>query len=73
MDFYVLGLGGLSDEDIGENNGYGQKNDEDNHTLTEPTLRLAHPFNATELILLGAAGSATRMVVVGHIEVKNEK
>ena len=73
MDFYVLGLRWLGDKYVGENNGYGQKDDNDYHTLTEPTLRLAHPFNATELILLGAAGSATRMVVVGHIEVKNEK
>ena len=71
MNLDVLGFGGLSDENIGENDGYDQKNDNDNHALLQPTLRLAHPFNAVKLFLLGTLGGSMR-VMVRHVEVKSK-
>ena len=71
MNFNVLRLRLLRDEEVREENGYGQKNDNDNHALLQPTLRLAHPFNAVKLFLLGTLGGSMR-VMVRHVEVKSK-
>ena len=66
MDFNILRFGLLGDEDVGEDDGNDEENDNDNHALLQPTLGLAHPFNTTEYILLGALGDTAMMMVVGH-------
>ena len=66
MNLDVPGFRGLSDENIGENDGYDQKNDNDNHALLQPTLRLAHPSDALIFLLLGAHRGTMR--VMGHLK-----
>ena len=53
MDLDVLGFGLFGNEDIGEDDGDGEENNDDNQALMQPALCLSHPFDATELILLG--------------------
>ena len=66
VDLDVLGLGGLGDEDVGEDHGNGQKDDDDNHALLQPALGFAHPSNALIFFFLGAPGGAIMMMVMSH-------
>lgn len=67
MDFDVLGFGLLSDEDVGEDDGDGEKNDDDYQALAQPTLSATHPFNTANFLLLGASYFAFRVMVMGHL------
>lgn len=66
MDLNVLGLGGLGDENIGEEDGEGEENDDDHHALLQPTLGLAHPGNALIFFFLGTLRGAPSMMMVRH-------
>ena len=55
MNFNILRLGGFGDEDVGEDDGYGQDNDDENHTLTQPALGFPHPFDTSEFHFLGTS------------------
>ena len=66
MDLDVLGFGGFGDEDVGEEDGQGEENDDDDHALLQPTLGLAHPGDVAVFLFLGAPGGAIMMMVMSH-------
>ena len=54
VDFNILGLSGLGYENVGEKDCNGEKNDDDDQALAQPSLGPAHPRDAAVLLLLGA-------------------
>lgn len=66
MDFEVLGFGLFGDEDVGEDDGEGEENDDENQALPQPTLGATHPFNAAEFLFLRKSNLAFRVMMAGH-------
>lgn len=71
MNLNVLRFGFLRDKDVREEDGEGEENNDDNHALLQPTLRLPHPGNALILSFLRALRDAT--MVMRHLKVNSEK
>ena len=66
MDFDVLGFRLLGDKDVGEDDGDDEENDDDDQAFTQIAFGLTHPFNASELLFLGATHFAFRVMMASH-------
>ena len=68
MNLNVLRFGFLGNEDVGEDDGNDQKDNDDYHTLLQPSLGFPHPFDTLIFLFLGATYFAFRvMMMLRHL------
>lgn len=53
MDLDVLGFGLFGNEDIGEDDGDGEENNDDNQALMQPAFSSPHPRDTSVFPFLG--------------------